>query len=328
MDVNELYFKRQERMREDFTDTYQYTNCPSELRVQIFHMLVKVFYDPYLYQALSLLEVLFNRNMRSLITKSNLEFEKINKKFAREKGRFSLKSDTNNVQSPNSYKSIFEFIMTEENIEDFLTIIELLFSVVENTASRTDFARRKNASEIAREVVLELNQRFREHGVGYQYESGQIVRIDSEFIHLETVKPALQLLSKPIYNGAQKEFLKAHEHYRHQRYSEALVECLKAYESTLKIILDKNKWEYSSNATADELTGRVMQSGLVPDFWQQHFKSLKNTLTSGVPTARNKVAGHGAGNEVREIPEYLVSYILHMTASTIVFLVKADEALG
>ena len=134
-------------------------------------------------------------------------------------------------------------------------------------------------------------------------------------------------MSNPTYKGAQAEFLKAHEHYRHERYSEALIDCLKAYESTLKIILDKNKWEYSPNATADELTGRLMQSGLVPEFWQQYFKSLKNTLTSGVPTARNKLAGHGAANEVREIPEYLVSYILHMTASNIVFLIRADESL-
>ena len=177
------------------------------------------------------------------------------------------------------------------------------------------------------EVMDELNQRFREHGIGYQYENGQIIRMDSEFIHAEAVKPALHLLSDPTYKGAQQEFLKAHEHYRHERYSEALIDCLKAYESTLKIILDKNKWEYSPNATADELTGRLMQSGLVPEFWQQYFKSLKNTLTSGVPTARNKLAGHGAANEVREIPEYLVSYILHMTASTIVFLIKADESL-
>ena len=53
----------------------------------------------------------------------------------------------------------------------------------------------------------------------------------------------------------------------------------------------------------------------------------KKALIASSQVARNKVAGHGAGNEVREIPEYLVSYILHMTASTIVFLIKADESL-
>ena len=54
---------------------------------------------------------------------------------------------------------------------------------------------------------------------------------------------------------------------------------------------------------------------------------MKNTLTSGVPTARNKEAGHGQADEIRNIPDYLASYILHMTASAIVFLIKAEEAL-
>ena len=106
-----------------------------------------------------------------------------------------------------------------------------------------------------------------------------------------------------------------------------MIDCLKAYESTLKIILKKRKWEYKDTDTADALTGKIMQKGLIPDYWQQYFKSLKNTLTSGVPTARNKEAGHGQADEIRNIPDYLVSYILHMTASAIVFLIKAEEAL-
>jgi hypothetical protein len=34
------------------------------------------------------------------------------------------------------------------------------------------------------------------------------------------------------------------------------------------------------------------------------------------------------GTEVVEVPGYIVAYALHMTASTIVFLAQADEALG
>ena len=38
-----------------------------------------------------------------------------------------------------------------------------------------------------------LNQRFREHSLWYQYESGQIVKVDSQDIHSEVVKPAKEL---------------------------------------------------------------------------------------------------------------------------------------
>lgn len=327
--IEKLYFKRQKVKFDEHSEAYQYTDFPMKFRVQVSHILTDVFYDTQMLDVLGFRanHTDFNGSFSLIMKSTNSEMSKICKAFSREKGRLSLKGDTNKVTQRESYMAILEFIFSEYDTDDFLTILELIFEVIEKKTCETSFGERKNAKEISKEAIDELNQRFREHSIGYQYEKGQIIRLDSDLIHSETVKPALQLLSNPTYKGAQREFLKAHEHYRHERYSEALIECLKAYESTLKIILDKNSWEYSSNATADELTGRVMQSGLVPDFWQQHFKSLKNTLTSGVPTARNKVAGHGAGNEFREIPEYLVSYILHMTASTIVFLVKADEAL-
>lgn len=35
------------------------------------------------------------------------------------------------------------------------------------------------------EVIAELNHLFREHGVGYQYESGMMIRVDIQIIHEE-----------------------------------------------------------------------------------------------------------------------------------------------
>jgi hypothetical protein len=54
--------------------------------------------------------------------------------------------------------------------------------------------------------------------------------------------------------------------------------------------------------------------------------ALRSTLESGVPTARNKLGGHGQGTEVVEVPEHIVSYALHLTASAIVFLAEAEKA--
>lgn len=44
------------------------------------------------------------------------------------------------------------------------------------------------------------------------------------------------VLSDKRYKGASQEFLAANEHYRHGRYKECLNDCLKAFESTMKII--------------------------------------------------------------------------------------------
>ena len=103
------------------------------------------------------------------------------------------------------------------------------------------------------------------------------------------------LLSTPGYAGAQKEFLTAHEHYRHGRAKEALNESLKALESVMKSICAKRKWAHDANATAGPLLNVLFEKGLIPSFWSTHFSGLRSTLEAGVPTARNKRGGHGQG---------------------------------
>jgi len=171
--------------------------------------------------------------------------------------------------------------------------------------------------------------RFREHGVGYGFEGGNIIRVDSQLLHAETVKPALALLrATPEYAGAQAEFLTAHEHYRHGRPKEALNECLKAMESLMKAICSKRGWPYDpKTATAKTLLDILFKNNLIPSFWNQHFSTLRGTLEAGVPSGRNKLGGHGQGVHVVEVPEYIVAYVLHLTASAIVFLAAAERSL-
>ena len=104
------------------------------------------------------------------------------------------------------------------------------------------------------QAIEDLNARFLEHGIGYQFVSGAgIVRKDSEFLHKEVLLPTLSLLSDKLYQGAQDEFLKAHEHYRHGRIKECLNECLKAFESTLKTICQIRGWKFQQTDAAKAL---------------------------------------------------------------------------
>ncbi|MGO1490092.1 MAG: STM4504/CBY_0614 family protein [Psychrobacter sp.] len=330
MAVHDLYFKRQKNMTSESLDAYQYANFPMEFRVQVSHILMDVFYDiqilDFVKSKQSTMD--FNGNLLLMVQHTDNEMRKICKIFCREKGRLSLKGKTNKVTQRNDYQAIFEFIFSEYSTDDFLTIIELTFGSVENEASKFSFGKRENAKEISHQAVLELNQRFHEHGIGYQYENGQIIRIDSELIHAEAVKPALQLLSHPSYKGAQEEFLSAHEHYSHGRYDSSLTDCLKAFESTMKIIIHKRSWICDKNATSKKLIDCCLSNELIPKFWTDQFNSLSNILTSSIGTPRNKLSGHGKGNDDIEVPEHLIQYVLHMTASTIVFLIKAEESLN
>lgn len=50
-------------------------------------------------------------------------------------------------------------------------------------------------------------------------------------------------------------------------------------------------------------------------------------LESGVPTARNRLGGHGQGAEIVQVPMHYVSFALHQTAAAIVFLATAERLL-
>ena len=111
------------------------------------------------------------------------------------------------------YDRVFDFLLSTEETEKVLDVIEVSFRCIDPEVRDDDNG--YFVSNIAPDRAIDkLNYRFREHGVGYQYESGQIIKVDSQFIHSEVMKPTLIFLSDPMYKGANEEFLKAHEHYR------------------------------------------------------------------------------------------------------------------
>jgi hypothetical protein len=200
------------------------------------------------------------------------------------------------------------------------------FRYIDKATRTWEYRHDRDADDSATAAIAELNARFREHGVGYEFNS-EIIRVDSQILHAETVKPTLALLREPQYKGAQAEFLTAHEHYRHRRNKEALTESLKALESVMKSICAKRRWQYDPNAQAKALLQTLFDNKLIDAFWVSHFSALRATLEAGVPTARNKLGGHGQGPTVVEVPDFLAGYVLHLTASAILFLVSAEKAL-
>ncbi len=174
-------------------------------------------------------------------------------------------------------------------------------------------------------VVEEINHRFREHGCGYQYENNEFIRVDSQFLHAEVVKPVLRLLKDKAFEGAEGEFLRAHEHFRQGQIEAAITEACKAFESTMKAICDARKWHYDESKAAANLINILLAKELIPQYWQDQLHALDKCLT-GLATARNKNAGHGTGSVVRETPPHLAAYALHLAASNIVFLIESHNA--
>ena len=312
MSTFDLYSKRQKELRGEVPDVYTYESIPQPLKVQIVH----IWRD-----ALGHESEYHNSHVGTYRA-----YKFIVETLCREYGVFSLPG-AKDYGDRNYLSELSNFLLQQQDVEKALDAIELSFRYIDRLTRQYDYLDRVNASKRADAAIDELNARFREHGIGYQFTDEEIIRIDSELLHVEAVKPALAILRSPEYAGAQAEFLKAHEHYRHGRTKEALAECLKSLESVMKAICAKRRWSHDPNATSKTLLQVLFDNGLIPSFWTQHFSALRSTLESGVPTARNKLGGHGQGTRVVRVPEHLVAYVLHMTASSIVFLAEAERTL-
>jgi len=312
MSIFDLFSKRQKKLRGEVPDVYTYDKIPQPLKVQIIHIWRETLGD--------------ERNYDEGYVGTHRAYKFIVETLCREYGLFSLPG-AKDYGERHYLSELANYLLQQQDAEKALDAVELSFRFIHRLTRDYNYLHRRDASEGADAALEELNARFREHGVGYQFADGEIVRVDSQLLHDEAVKPALALLRAAEYAGAQAEFLKAHEHYRHGRTKEALSECLKALESVMKAICAKRHWKHDPNATSKALIQVLFDKGLIPSFWQQHFSALRSTLESGVPTARNKLGGHGQGTRVVLVPEHLVAYVLHLTASAIVFLVEAEKAL-
>ncbi len=313
MVIFETYWKRQKKLRGELPDVYTYDEIPDALRVQIVQITMEAIGDKNSYYTSR-----YSDNIQHAYKKIVVILQK-------ELGVFRLPHLSNHYEDCLAIE-LGEYILREQSVEHILSAIEIICHVIEDIVSQFGYRGNRNSADLAQEFIDEINGRFKEHGLGYEYD-GEIIRIDTELVHSEAVKPALGLLRNANFFGAEQEFLSAYAHYRKGNYKEALNDALKAFESTMKSIYEKRQWNYNKTDPASKLIKVAFDNGLVPSFWESHFSALRTTLEAGVPTARNKLSGHGQGAKPTSIPSHLAAYVLHLTAANIVYLVKSDEAL-
>jgi hypothetical protein len=307
MTITNLFSKRQKKLRTEVPDVYRYDEIPQPLRVQVVHILRDLFGFPRNYD----------------MNGCRKTFEEINALLCREYGVFRLSQNLNDTVDT----QVVDFMLNRADHEQVIDAIEVSLRFA-NYRTNSNLYGPYIDKECLESAIAELNARFREHSVGYQYESGEMIRVDSKLIHVVVVKPVLTLLSAKKYAGANEEFLKAFEHYRKGDTKECLNECLKAFESVMKAICKKRGWAFNQTDTASGLIEVCFRNGLVPALIKSHIGAVRAALESGIPTIRNRLSAHGQGVTVKTVPLHYASYMLHLTATTIQFLVESEKALN
>lgn len=181
MGIIDLFSKRQRRLRGEFPDVYSYDDLPNALRVQIVHIIR---------DALGLDSVSSNHASKT--------YEFINNTLCREYGLFELTKYSRSFD-----ESVFSFFLAEQSVERALDVIELSFKIID-TYVRDQYPSNSRTKIGPNDAIEELNDRFKEHGIGFQFESSELIRIDSDYLHSEAVKPTLAILRDGKFKGANE----------------------------------------------------------------------------------------------------------------------------
>lgn len=296
--------------REGEPDVYGYDSAPEHLR----HQICMIFNDGigrfHFYQGYEMQHV----------SEANEAWETIEKICRKE--LYSYLSFTTESNLRNRYMN---YLMRVSTMDDFLSAIEIGCRMLEYYRGKDPSWR--GAEQKSEESIEEINQRFTQHAVGYQFEHGQIIRMDSKLVHAEIVKPALRLLSSPMFAKADEEFLSAHRHYRERSFKDCVTAAGRSFESALKAICDTEGWIYDKGDRASELVTKVTNNGLFTHSFDKSFSAYVSMLKTGLPAVRNDAGAHGEGIAVAAVTAEIARFALNLTAANILFVGESYGAL-
>ena len=298
-------FSERNKNPKDKPDVYEYDNIPDSFRNQLFYILTDVIDEHGFKIGTDLWDSLHDHFSREIGVKSLGEYQHYD-------GRG--KEDIEYYISTCKTISLLDFIDYTWNIFNGMS------DIAQKKCDNTMLKDLKNS-------VTELNYRLKQNNLGYEYVNNELIRIDNKILHKDVIKPALYLLNSEECSGAEEEFHKAFEYRRKNDNKNAILEALKAFESTMKTICDKKGYTYdSNNDTAKKLINILESNNFYPKYMNTHIASLRTTLESGLPVLRNKNAGHGQGATVTNVSDEFTEYALNLAATNMVLLVKIYQA--
>ena len=167
------------------------------------------------------------------------------------------------VDGPNPEANVTEFLR-KCDAKEAVDVVEYFLSEIKSSPlPQPPLPPRPNLPYPPRPFSFEdnlrhINEIFREHGVGYEFieESGEevmAVRIDSKYLHAEVIKKAMKLLYDLNFKGPLDEFDDAIEALDNQDTDKAITDALKAFESTMKAILQELAHSFDPTWTATKL---------------------------------------------------------------------------
>jgi|GEM_PF-4926908 len=218
--------------------------------------------------------------------------------------------------------------LSQCKLDEFLSALELLIIVKINHA-------KQNGEKWQRlsEFITKINKYFNIEKIGFEivYVGDEelplmIFPFESKFQFSETIQKPRSLLFNNQFSGALDEFDRALDDFRLGKFEDCIHKANKAYESTLKTILEKKGIGYKETDQIPALVKEVFKTDLIIKNAQTVFEGLNGLFNNGPNVIRNlEGIGHGQGEEIKKIEQSYAKFVINIVGSITVFLVERYE---
>jgi len=163
----------------------------------------------------------------------------------------------------------------------------------------------------------ELNNLLEMNRSPWRFVNGEAVLVDSEYLHEEVQARTLRLLREGRAFGALEEFQGAVRDLQAGECKDAVIEAHKSVESVMKTALG-----ISDHVTFGALLSRVIESGLVPEYYKEFLTHFEKLALGAVKERNRPGTGHGQGSLPTEVPQSLAEFAVNLAGSINLFIIK------
>ena len=205
--------------------------------------------------------------------------------------------------------------------------IEVLLNLFTGLYFSGNLLRGDDWRERLRRMVRDVNALFRNYTCGYQAEIGttegepfiRMLRADSEFLHVETVRRPLSLLRGEEFQEAAQQFEDALKEHTGENYADAITDANSAFETVMKVILQRE------SGKASQLIRELTKRGYLPPYLETGALQLTDLLEM-LPRLRDaKSDAHGRLHiKTDQLPNYS-RLAISLAGSLMAFLVEEHK---
>ncbi len=169
----------------------------------------------------------------------------------------------------------------------------------------------------ADECENELNDAFSMHNSPWRFVNGEVILVDSDYLHTEVQVKTLSLLKSATAYGALEEFQEALQDLQSGETKDAVFKAHKSVESAMKIVLETDE-----HLTFGRLLSALIKSGIIPDYYDNFLNHFEQLMLGVAKERNNPGRAHGQGVQVLEVDRYLAEFTINLAGTFILFIIQ------